>query len=230
MDSLEKNFSLPIDTEETEADLPLLPVRDTVIFPRMLTPLFVGRDRSVLALEAALAEKSRLAVITQRDADLEEPAPEDLFEVGTEVVVGRLLRMPDGSTNILAQGHQRIEVLEFTQEEPYLRAKVRYLYEENQKNLSSEALMRAVLALFEKCVQLNRNIPDDAYVAAMNIDEPGWLADMVASVMDLDVEQRQQILRTVDPTTRLQRLSIVLAQELDVLELSRNSRPGSARG
>ncbi len=219
MTSLENEFSLPADADELEAELPLLPVRDTVIFPRMLTPLFVGRDRSVLALEAALAEKSKLAVVTQRDADLEDPAPEDLYTIGTEVIVGRMLRMPDGSTNILAQGHQRIEIVEFTQEEPYLRARVRYLQEESQKNLSSEALMRAVLALFEKCVQLNRNIPDDAYVAAMNIDEPGWLADMVASVMDLDVEQRQQVLNTIDPTTRLQRLSIILAQELDVLEL-----------
>lgn len=220
MNPLDKEFNLPADADEaTEAELPLLPVRDTVIFPRMLTPLFVGRDRSVLALEAALAEKSKLVVLTQRDADLEEPAPEDLFTIGTEVIVGRMLRMPDGSTNILAQGHQRIEIIEFTQEEPYLRARVRYLQEEVQKSLSSEALMRAVLALFEKCVQLNRNIPDDAYVAAMNIDEPGWLADMVASVMDLDVEQRQQVLGTVDPTTRLQRLSIILAQELDVLEL-----------
>ena len=220
MNPLEKDFNLPADADEaTEAELPLLPVRDTVIFPRMLTPLFVGRDRSVLALEAALAEKSKLVVLTQRDADLEEPAPEDLYTIGTEVIVGRMLRMPDGSTNILAQGHQRVEVIEFTQEEPYLRARVRYLQEEVQKSQSSEALMRAVLALFEKCVQLNRNIPDDAYVAAMNIDEPGWLADMVASVMDLDVEQRQQVLGTVDPTTRLQRLSIILAQELDVLEL-----------
>jgi ATP-dependent Lon protease len=93
------------------------------------------------------------------------------------------------------------------------------LYDEGEKTSSAEALMRAVLALFEKCVHLNRNVPDDAYVAAMNIDEPGWLADMVASVMDFDVEQRQEILDTVDATERLQRLSISLAQELDVLEL-----------
>ena len=219
MDTLEKEFDMQIDVDETEVELPLLPVRDTVVFPRMLTPLFVGRDRSVLALEAALVEKSQLVVVTQRDADLEDPKPEDLYSIGTEVVIGRMLRMPDGSTNILAQGHQRVKIIEFTQENPYLRVRVRRLSEENEKNLNSQASMRAVLDLFEKCVHLNRNLPDDAYVAAMNIDEPGWLADMIASVIDLDVEQRQQILDTVDPITRLQRLSIVLAQELDVLKL-----------
>jgi ATP-dependent Lon protease len=217
--SSEKQFDVPIDADELEVELPLLPVRDTVVFPRMLTPLFVGRNRSLLALEAAMAEKSQLVVVTQKDVDLEDPRPEDLYTIGSEVVVGRMLRMPDGSNNILVQGDQRVEILEFTQEEPYLRAKVRRLKEEMEKSLPSEALMRAVLALFEKCVQLNRNLPDDAYVAAMNIDDAGWLADMIASVMDFDLEQRQQILETIDPPTRLQRLSIMLAQELDVLEL-----------
>lgn len=217
--SSEKQFDVPIDADELEVELPLLPVRDTVVFPRMLTPLFVGRNRSLLALEAAMAEKSQLVVVTQKDVDLEDPRPEDLYTIGSEVVVGRMLRMPDGSNNILVQGDQRVEILEFTQEEPYLRVKVRRLKEEMEKSLPSEALMRAVLALFEKCVQLNRNLPDDAYVAAMNIDDAGWLADMIASVMDFDLEQRQQILETIDPPTRLQRLSIMLAQELDVLEL-----------
>lgn len=215
----EKDFEALINDGETEIELPLLPVRDTVVFPRMLTPLFVGRDKSLMALEASLAQSSQLVVVAQRDPDQEDPSPEDLYTVGAEVVVGRVLRMPDGSNNILVQGYRRVEILEFLQEDPYPKAKVRRLEEDDEKSLSSEALMRAVLALFEKCVHLNRNVPDDAYVAAMNIDEPGWLADMVASVMDFDLEQRQQILETVDPPTRLQRLSILLAQELDVLEL-----------
>jgi ATP-dependent Lon protease len=219
MDPLEKEFDISIDPDESEVELPVLPVRDTVVFPRMLTPLFVGRDRSMLSLEAALAEDSELIVVAQRDIDLEDPTPEDLYDVGTEVVVGRVLKMPDGSMNILVQGQRRVKLTNFVQEEPYLKACARYLKEQDEKSLSSEALMRAVLALFEKCVQLNRNIPDDAYVAAMNIDEPGWLSDMIASVMDFSVEKRQQILDTADPTARLQRLSITLAKELDVLEL-----------
>ncbi len=205
--------------EIEELELPVLPVRDTVVFPHMLVPLFIGRDRSMLAMEAAMAEHSQLVVVAQRNVDVEDPSPEDLYGIATESTIGRMLRMPDGTTNILAQGEERVRIIEFTQKEPYLRARVKRLFEESEKTLSTEALMRAVLALFEKCVQLNRNIPDDAYIAAMNIDEPGWMADMVASVMDLDMEKRQQILDTLDPTIRLQRLSIMLAQELDVLEL-----------
>ncbi len=163
--------------------------------------------------------KSQMVVVTQRDADQEDPSTEEMYEYGTEVVVGRILKMPDGSNNILVQGHRRVQILETIHEHPYQKVRVRRLKEDEEKSLSSDALMRAVLALFEKCVQLNRNIPDDAYVAAMNIDEPGWMADMITSVMDFDVEQRQEILDTADPTTRLQRLSIMLAQELEVLEL-----------
>jgi ATP-dependent Lon protease len=130
-----------------------------------------------------------------------------------------MLKIPDGSMNILVQGQQRVKILEFVQDEPFLKARAQLLNEDSEKNLSAEALMRAVLALFEKCVQLNRNIPDDAYVAAMNIEEPGWLADMIASVMDLKVDQRQQILELAEPAARLQQLSLILAHELDVLEL-----------
>jgi len=217
MDLFEQDFFAIDEAEELE--LPLLPVRDTVVYPRMLTPLLIGRPRSVLAMEAAVAGDSQLAVVAQRDPDVEEPTLDDLYNIGTLAVVGRILKMPDGSTNILVQGHERIEVIDFIDDAPYPRLLVRRIPEETELPPSTEALMRAVLALFEKCVHLNRNVPDDAYVAAMNIDEPGWLADMIASVMDFDLEQRQRVLTAIDPTDRLQQLSIILAQELDVLEL-----------
>jgi len=200
-------------------EYPLLPVRDTIVFPRLLTPLFVGRDQSIRAIEAALAADSRLVVVAQRDPDLDNPSPEDLYTVGTEVIVGRILRMPDGTTSILAQGQRRVELAEQTQTTPYLRVRVRPIVEIAERTLAVEALMRAVLALFEKCVQLDRNLPDDAYVAAMNIDEPSWLADMVASVIDLSMGERQQLLGTIDPLTRLQSVSVLLARRLEVLEL-----------
>jgi ATP-dependent Lon protease len=200
-------------------DYPLLPIRDTVVFPRLLSPLFVGRDQSVRAIEAALSADSRLVVATQRDPDIDNPLLDDLYPIGTEVVIGRILRMPDGTTSILAQGQRRVELIEFVRTTPFVRVQVRPLTEVAEHTLSTEALMRAVLALFEKCVQLDRNLPEDAYVAAMNIDDPGWLADMVASVLDLEVEERQRILSTLDAAVRLQILSIVLARRLDVLEL-----------
>jgi ATP-dependent Lon protease len=201
------------------ADFPLLPARDTVIYPRILSPLFVGRDQSVRAVEAAVNGDSRLIVATQRDPNMENPGLEDLYPIGTEVMVGRILRMPDGTSSILAQGQRRVELVEALQKNPFLRVRVRLLTEVSEMSLSTEALMRAVLALFEKCVQLDRNLPEDAYVAAMNIGEPGWLADMVASVLDLELERKQQILSAIDPAARLQTLSIFLARKLEVLEL-----------
>jgi ATP-dependent Lon protease len=201
------------------ADLPLLPARDTVIFPRILSPLFVGRDLSVRAVEAALNGDGRLVVATQRDPEVDDPALDDLYEIGTEVLIGRSLRMPDGTTSILAQGERRVELIDYVQTAPFLRVRVRPLPEVSDMSLSMEALMRAVLAYFEKCVQLDRNLPEDAYVAAMNINEPGWLADMLASVLELEIEQRQQILSTLEPEARLQDLSVILAHKLRVLEL-----------
>ncbi len=205
--------------DEEAGDYPLLPVRDVVVFPRLLTPVFVGRDRSLRAIEAALASDNRLVVVTQRDPEVENPTPEDLHEMGTEVVVGRILRMPDGTTSVLAQGQRRVRIIDYVQTAPYLRVTVQPIVETSERTLPMEAMMRAVLALFEKCVQLDRNLPEEAYVAAMNIDEPGWLADMVASVVDLSTEERLQLLNTLDPYARLQGLSVLLNRKLELLEL-----------
>ncbi|MDH7489516.1 MAG: endopeptidase La, partial [Anaerolineae bacterium] len=176
-------------------------------------------DRSLKAVEAATATDGILVVVAQKDMEIVDPLPKDLYTVGTEVLIGRTLRMPDGTTSILCQGQRRIRIVEFTQTEPYLRVRVAPIYEPSEKTISSEALMRAVLALFEKIVQLNHSLPEDAYVAAMNVSEPGWLADLVASILNISVAQRQELLETSDPNTRLQKLSIILAKELDVLEL-----------
>ena len=200
-------------------EAPLLPLRDMVMFPRMVTPLFVGRDRSIEAIEVATEQGEPLITIAQRDADVTEPGPEDLFTFGTEVDIGRMLRMPDGTISMLSQGLRRVQIVEYVHLEPYIRVRALPIYEVTEKTPLTEALMRAVLALFEKAVQLNRNLPEDVYVFAMNVDEPGWLADLMAQALDLEVAERQEVLETLDPATRLQRVSILLAKELDVLEL-----------
>ncbi len=200
-------------------DAPLLPVRDTVLFPHMVSPLFVGRDRSIKAIEAAQARHESMIVVVQRDPDNEDPHPEDFYTIGTEVLVGRSLRMPDGTTSVLAQGQRRAEILEFVQTDPYYRVKVRLSDDPIGKPAATEALMRAVLALFEKVIQLNRALPEDAYVYAMNVPEPGWLADLISSTIEMNVTVKQELLETFSPENRLQRLSILLAKELDVLEL-----------
>jgi ATP-dependent Lon protease len=200
-------------------EAPLLPLRDMVMFPRMVTPLFVGRDRSIEAIEVANELGEPLITVAQRDADEMEPSPEDLFTYGTEVAVGRMLRMPDGTISILSQGLRRLQIVEYVHLEPYIRVRALPIYETMERTPLTEALMRAVLALFEKVVQLNRTLPEDAYVFAMNIDEPGWLADLTTQALDLPVAERQEVLETLDPAARLQRVSVLLAKELDVLEL-----------
>ncbi len=200
-------------------EAPLLPLRDMVMFPRMVTPLFVGRDFSIEAIEVAQELGEPLITVAQRDAEMIEPGPEDLFTVGTEAEIGRMLRMPDGTISVLSQGIQRVQVLEYIHLEPYIRVRALPIYETSDKTALTEALMRAVLALFEKVVQLNRNLSEDAYVFAINIQEPGWLADLMAQALDLEIGQRQEVLETLDVAERLQRVSVLLAQELDVLEL-----------
>jgi len=210
---------LPLD-ESTEAmDLPLLPVRDTVLFPHVAAPLFVSRDRSVKAVEAAMATDQRIAVFAQKDPELQDPGVADLYEFGTEAVIGRVWRMPDQTTSVFVQGRRRIRLVKIVQTEPYMVARVLPIVESVETSISAEALMRAVLTLFEKVVRLSRSIPDDAFVMAMNVSDPSWLADLVASNLNMEVPQRQELLEIVAPRARLEKVSVLLAKELDVLEL-----------
>jgi ATP-dependent Lon protease len=200
-------------------EAPLLPMRDMVMFPRMVAPLLVGRDRSIEAIEVAQERGEPLIAVAQRDAEVSEPGPEELFTVGTETIMGRMLRIPDGTISVLSQGVRRVQIVEYVHLEPYVRVRALPIYETTEKTPPTEALMRAVLALFEKVVQLSRTLPDDAYVYAMNIDDPGWLADLMAQALNLEVAERQEVLETLDVAVRLQRASVLLAKELDVLEL-----------
>ncbi|MCL4465080.1 MAG: endopeptidase La [Chloroflexi bacterium] len=197
----------------------MLAIRDTVLFPRQQAPLFVGRERSLRAIEEALAGERTLLVVAQRDPEVEEVAPSDLYLFGTEANIVRALKMPDGSTSVLVQGQRRLRVLEYFPGDNHTRARVVPLSEHEEKNVQTEALRRATLALFEKCVKLSRTIPDEAYVAAINIDELGWLADFIAGTLDLPVTTRQQVLESLDPEQRLQAVNVLVAKELDVLEL-----------
>ncbi len=175
---------------------PFIPLRDMVIFPNMVTPLFVGRPRSLEALQAAQRDGVTLICATQKDSDVDEPERGNIFDVGIELVVGRALRMPDGTTNALVQGRRRVEVVDIVQRDPYYVIKARPIVESTAHSNEIEARMRAVLTLFEKCVELNRSLPEDAYIYAMNIDEPGWLADLVATALDLSTRSGRSCWRS----------------------------------
>jgi ATP-dependent Lon protease len=197
----------------------VLPLRDLVVFPRMVTPLFVGRESALSALEFAHGAGQTVIAVAQKNEDKAEPSLADLYTIGCETAVGRVLHLPEGETTVLAQGRRRVQIVEYLPGESFLRARARPIYESTEHSRETEALMRAVLALFEKVVQLNRSLPDDAYVFALNVEDPGWLADLIVSALGVPVPDRQRMLETFDIELRLQRLSVMLGRELDVLEL-----------
>ena len=198
---------------------PVLPLRDLVMFTHMISPVFVEREGSLKAIEEAQAANQTVIAITQRDPEIEDPVPEDFLPIGMEIAVGRLLSMPDGSSSALIQGRRRVEIIEFTQTSPYFILKARPIIEDEKVSRQTDALMRTVRELFQKCVQFNRSLPEEAYLYALNIEQPGWLADMVTTSISPSLEIRQEILTTLDPIKRLKKLIRVLAQEVDVLQL-----------
>ncbi len=213
-------FDQPVTQDKNGIiECPFLALRDVVLFPQMVMPLFIGRERSLAAINAANIGHENLIVAAQRDNDAVDPGQEGLFAIGTEASIGRVLRMPDESTSVLAQGRRRVEILKFTQWNPYVRVRARIVDEVDTWRPNTEALMRAVLALFEKVVGLNHNLPEEAYTYALNLDEPGWLADFVASTLPVPVATRQNVLEILDAHERLQTISVLLAKELEVLEL-----------
>jgi ATP-dependent Lon protease len=200
-------------------ELPVLTLRDIVVFPRMISPVFVTPGPNLLAIQEAQFNFQTVIAVVQQDPDLEEPGSEDFLPIGVELAVGRLLNMPDGNNSALVQGRRRVELIEFTQQEPFLRARGRVIVEPADVDRHTDALMRTTRDLFEKCVQLDRSLPDEAHLFSINITEPGWLADMVTTAISLPFKERQSLLVLMDPVERLKRVNWLLAQELDVLQL-----------
>ncbi|MGQ9848577.1 MAG: endopeptidase La [Aggregatilineaceae bacterium] len=197
----------------------LLPLTETVVYPNMVTPLMLHREIDIAAVGEAQIRRETVIGVLQRDDDVAVTAPENLYPMGTEMALGRLMHLPDGGTSVLAQGRRRVQIVEFLQTTPYIRVRARPVAEEVLETREVTALMRAALSLFHKCVDLSPQLPEEAYVYALNIDQPGWLADMISSTLDLPLAERQRLLETIDPVERLRRVNSLLGRELEVLEL-----------
>jgi ATP-dependent Lon protease len=212
-----------IPTMEPDADglitALVLPLRDLVIFPRMVSPIFVGREASLLAVQEAQMNNQTVIGLTQRDPEIDEPGVDDFLNLGVEMAVGRLLQMPDGAHSALVQGRRRVEIVEFVRTSPSIQVRARPIYESQTPDREVQALMRSAVDQFERCVQLDRSIPEEAHLFALNISEPGWLADMIATALSLSYAEKQNLLLLTDPGKRLKRINNLLAQEVDVLEL-----------
>jgi len=201
-------------------ELPLVALRETVIFPEMIVPLQVGREKSVNALNASVAEGSLIALVTQRRAEQEEiDDPAELYEIGTLAKIAQIVQLQDGTVRAIVQGQGRLRLHGFVRTSPYLLATVEQLVDASPKGLEVEALMKTVQAQVEQYVQSGAPIPPEAAVAARNISEPGLLADMVAYSPDMSTEQRQELLETIDVVERLKLVSTFLARQTEILEL-----------
>jgi ATP-dependent Lon protease len=197
----------------------VLPLRDLVIFPHMVSPIFLAQESSLLAVERARLNDQTVIALTQRDPEIDQPKADDFFSTGVEMAVGRLLSMPDNSSSALVQGRRRVEIVEFLQDEPYLIVKARPVNESVQVDRQTDATIRTALEMFQKCVQLDRSLPEEAYLYALNIDEPGWLGDMIITAIAPPIADRQELLAILDPFERLEAVIQILVKEIDVLEL-----------
>ena len=207
------------DPAPAECTLLVLPLLDSVLFPHMLAPLFLADATSLTALDLAWADDHRVLALARRDGPNDALGLADFYTVGVEAVIQRARKMPDGTTSIVIEGQRRMRVLASLDDPASLRVRALPLYANEEHSLAIEAMMRAVLSLFEKVVRLSRTLPDDTYITALNVANPGGLADLVASTLPISIASRQQILEAVDPEERLYRVSTLLTQELDLLEL-----------
>ncbi len=211
--------------------LPVLPLPDMVVFPYMIVPLFVNRERSAKAVDQALSENRMILLVSQKTANVDDPKAEDLHEFGTVSVIMRMLKLPDGRVRILVQGFSRAHVEYYDESKPYLTAKVQPKTEPQvtPDSVELEAMIRNAKSSLEKMVSLGKNISPDLVAIASNLDDPARLSDLIASNLDLKVDKAQEVLELIDPVERLRRVHALMAKEIEVLEIQ-NDINTQARG
>jgi ATP-dependent Lon protease len=201
--------------------VPVLPTRGAVIYPFLVVPLFVGRPRSIKALEAAMKDHRRIALLAQRNVNVDDPGPDDLYAIGTIGEIVQTLPLPDGTVRVMIEGSGRIKVGEYEQTEPFLSARIDVLPEVEQPGVETEALVRNVIGQFERLINLGKNIPAEALESARHMSDAGRLADLIAYYAQIGVEVKQQILEAADQRARLEILAGVLNREIEILEVER---------
>ena len=205
-------------------DMPLLPLRDVVVFPHMVLPLFVGRPRSIKALELAMEEGSNIVLVAQKSATQDDPTPDDLYEIGCSASILQLLKLPDGTVKVLVEGLQRAHVESVSDVETHYMASVTGVEADTSTDSEAEALRRTVVAQFEQYVKLNKKIPQEILSSLTSIDDAGRLADTIAAHLPLKLEEKQSMLEVLDTATRLEQLLAQLESEIDILQVEKRIR------
>ncbi len=204
--------------------IPVLPLRDVVVYPQMVIPLFVGRDKSIVALDLAMSAGKRILLVAQKEADLDDPQPADLYEVGTLATILQLLKLPDGTVKVLVEGGERA-LIDRINVSDHFAADITLLGEEDRHDEREiDVLVRSIIAQFEQYVKLNKKVPPEILTSLSGIDEPGRLADTVAAHMALKLSEKQRILEIQDVKSRLEQILGIIEGEIDVLQIEKRIR------
>src|SRR5499425_2309840 len=203
---------------------PVLPLRDIVVFPHMVVPLFVGRERSVRALEDVMKDDKQILLVTQKNASQDDPTPADIFSVGTVGTVLQLLKLPDGTVKVLVEGGQRARIQRFAENDSFFQAVAETIGESAGTQQETEALARTVVSQFEQYIKLNKKIPPEVLVSINQIEDPGKLADTVASHLTLKIPEKQELLETVPVSERLEKVFGYMEGEIGVLQVEKRIR------
>ncbi|UZD60129.1 endopeptidase La [Shewanella algae] len=209
---------------EARIELPVLPLRDVVVYPHMVIPLFVGREKSIRCLETAMAQDKQIILVAQRDADLDEPGIDDIFDVGTVASILQLLKLPDGTVKVLVEGGKRARIERYTQEEEFFVATAHYLESEALDDREEEVLVRSAISQFEGYIKLNKKIPPEVLTSLTGIEEADRLADTMAAHMPLKLADKQSVLEMVKVGERLEYLMAMMEAEIDLLQVEKRIR------
>lgn len=210
--------------EEQNTDLPLLPLRDLIIFPHMMMPLFVGREKSINALEEAMSKQTDIVLAAQKDPKTNTPQPEEVYKVGTVGTIIQLLRLPDGTVKVLVEGKKRVQIEEFLQTENFFKVKISEIPEDTEREVEARALMRSVKSTFENYVKLNKRIPPEILMRVSTIEDPAELSDIIVAQLNLKLEDKQRILELFDSGKRLEELLNLMSGEIEILEVEKKIR------
>ena len=203
---------------------PVLPLRDIVVFPHMIVPLFVGREKSVRALEDVMKDDKQILLVAQKNASQDDPSTADIYSVGTIGTVLQLLKLPDGTVKVLVEGGQRARIMRYVENEAFFQAYATVMAEEGEDDKEVEALMRTAVAQFEQYIKLNRKIPPEVLVSINQIDEPGKLADTVASHLNLKIPEKQELLEIAPIGARLEKIYSCMEGEIGVMQVEKRIR------
>ncbi len=213
-----------LHSTSSESRLPLLPLRDVVVYPHMVIPLFVGRPKSIAALEHAMANDKQVLLVAQKHASVDEPTQDDLYKFGTVAMVLQLLKLPDGTVKVLVEGKSRAQISDIAETDDYFQADVEFVLAEDVDEKTNEALTRSLLSRFEAYVNLSKKVPAEVMTSLSGIDDPGRLADTVAAHMSLDLTQKQEILEIPSVRKRLEHLIGLMETEVDLYQVEKRIR------